>query len=117
MERRLWKRVYQMLQEFDHQREPGERSAGVVYSGVLITAVSCWAVLHDRTQKWAFHRSDGTAADHAFGVALHNWRTGIERRFGWLMTQMQFVARERGTEAVPRYSRGIAIAVVRGLFL
>lgn len=58
MERRLWKTVYQMLQKFDRQREASERSVGVVYSDVLIAAVYLWAVVHDRTQKWACQREN-----------------------------------------------------------
>jgi hypothetical protein len=42
-----------MLKKIHHQLARSEQSAGVVYSDVQIVAMSLWAVIHDRNQKWA----------------------------------------------------------------
>lgn len=58
MERRLWNVAYRMLKRIFYRLAPSEMAAGVVYTDVQVAAMFFWAVIHDRSQRWACQRAN-----------------------------------------------------------
>ena len=52
MERRLWRKVYRLIQKLHRQTAQQERTSGVIYGDIQILAMLMWAVVHERPQQW-----------------------------------------------------------------